>query len=99
MTRVASSLTLKHRSIVRIRENPSKATAEERSSFSVNSTALQIMKVEIHAKSQNRKRKRLNYNYSTSNPLYYKIMSEQINSKMAVLIPKKSESISLSFTC
>jgi len=83
MTRVASSLTLKHRSIVRIRENPSKATAEERSSFSVNSTALQIMKVEIHAKSQKGKRKRLKHNHRTADLLYYNLMSEQMRSKMA----------------
>lgn len=99
MTRVASSLTLKPRSIVRIRENPSKATAEERSSFSVNSTALQVMKVEIQAKSQKRKRKRLNYNYRTPYPLYFKLMSEQISSKMTALIPETSESSFLSFIC
>ena len=41
MTLAASSLMLKARSTARIRENPSNATADEQSSFSVNSTSLQ----------------------------------------------------------
>jgi hypothetical protein len=41
MTLEASFLTLKARSIARIRENPSNATADEKCSFSVNSTSLQ----------------------------------------------------------
>lgn len=43
MTLEASSLKLKARIIAEMRVNPSKATAEEQSSFSVNSTSLQII--------------------------------------------------------
>lgn len=44
MTLAASSLTLKALSMARMREKPSNATAEDISSFSVNSTSLHCTK-------------------------------------------------------
>lgn len=46
ITLAASSLTLKALIIAKMRENPSNATADEQSSFSVNSTSLHLIQLQ-----------------------------------------------------